>query len=926
MPINFQTSFIQPVLAELDAGKVRNATDWAKLITRYYVATIKTGAPQGIPFTLPAPALLGAAYPIGNTFYNTIDAKSRFMENIIKAYFLTEELKVQKGGIKGLIQTGKQLALRARELKTQIKSILDQIKQTTRELKELPQTLTELYEIIRDDISQKIKEVQQLGEALNNFILESNNPSYEDIFRNEINLINNIKNFNYGFDLQTLQQLTTLLSLTDTTTAQINSRLTDASAFKAYITQTLTGITKQLFELVNTAVSPVQYLTTYQQLAQTNSRAKIIYEKLKRIEYVEKKVQPKLIKLENDLKDRKNQLENRVQLKIDEVKKDIEERIKELEKRRGDGKDSFYKKAKKTLGDYKKKYKEVLKEKQQKIKKYINIGRSAISVVNKASSIVLGVEQEIQNIKDRVQTISDDATDANKQLIEEFTKESGLSEVSNILTQLVVENKLNAQQVKELLLGKSAVVAQYYNQLVSLVDKDIPSLLNEIRDTPRQQKAIERKKETSFIEFYNFYKYNFRPQVTNLDEIIKRKTNELKKSVEEKIDGSKQDLTQFGINLIPVKSDKEDKTTKKLELEEKKRLIEDKKKKLKRVKDYIRCGKLVTQGATQLGKNFSEGQYFYSKNQQAITRIADGYFDFKSIAKNQNQIQAILQKKKKFNSRLQDLALIENLIFAVLTIVNEVKSDPNFFNTWKTNVLDNITDNNKLTIIQTLGEVLNGTVTNPKDILDLANKLTYSINQDIEIIRNIATVEQRYTQKALQLANRIAQSKTTVGEYFKYYIVPEIQGTKSVVMFLFNTMDSTKSSLVTYVNKFIDDAQQEIRNIIRTKKEKIIEDNKQGLDKLKEKAVNVKAGLMGLTFSLATRTLWSGATWIGPTGTIFTVTSIGPFKPIKAQVAGGASALITEIARGFETQLKVLTGTYSNPGVGIPPAPFIGYK
>ena len=84
MPINFEATFTQPLLAEIDAGRIRSASDWARLVTKYYVATIKTGLPNGIPPTLPSPAQLGAPYAMGNTFYNTIDSRSRLMENIIK--------------------------------------------------------------------------------------------------------------------------------------------------------------------------------------------------------------------------------------------------------------------------------------------------------------------------------------------------------------------------------------------------------------------------------------------------------------------------------------------------------------------------------------------------------------------------------------------------------------------------------------------------------------------------------------------------------------------------------------------------------------------------------------------------------------------------------------------------------------------------
>jgi uncharacterized coiled-coil DUF342 family protein len=926
MPINFEATFVQPVLAELDAGRIKNASDWARVITRYYVNTIKTGAPTGIPFTLPSPAALGAPYPIGNTFYNTIDAKSRLMENIIKAYFLTEEIKIQRSGIKGLLQTIKQLLQKGKELKRQIKSTVDQIKQVKKELQELPATLSELYASITEEIQTKIQQVTELGTSIDNFILQTNDPSLRNLFANEIYLIDTIKNFKFDFSLQTLQKITMLTTSTDTAVTQLGDRFRNEQALKAYATQTLTTIVKDLFQLVNTAVSPAQYISVYSQLASTNSRARLIYEMLKRIEFFEKKLQPKLIKLEKKLQDKKDQLEKRVNNKIEELKKDVQSRAEELAKRKGDGKDTFFKNAKKTLTDYRKKYKEEFDKKRKTIKKYTTISKLSLKIFNKSSAIILGIEAEINKIADQVDTVSDDAVDSNKQIIQEFTKEAGLEQIANLLTQLVVDNKLNAMAVKELLTTKSAVVANYYNQLKSIAEQDIPALFDEIRNTPKQERAIEQEKETSFLNVYDYYKYTVKPKIRKLDEYVKKKIEEQRKLIEEKIDASKEDLTDFGINLIPVKSDSEDIKTKKLELEEKKRLIEDKKKKLQTIKKKIACGKQLAQGSSTLIKNISQGDYSYSKNEIAINQIADGYFDYKSIGQNPNQLSVLLEKKKKFKQRMNDLSIIDGLLLGIRSLVAEIKADPQFFKNWDEKVLSEITDNRKITTFQTLGQILDGTITNPKDIIEAANKLSYSIIQDRDLVNNIASVEKRYTQKTIQLFKRIGESETPAGEYFKYYLVPELEGSKSITLFLFSQLETVKNNIESYVNKFIDDAKVEIKRYIDKRKQKIIEDNKESLDKLKEKAVNVKAGVMSLTFSLATRILWSGATWVGPTGTIFTVVSIGPFKPMKAQVAGGASALVREMARGFETQLKILTGTYSNPGAGITPIPFVGYS
>lgn len=924
MPINFESTFTQPILAELDAGKIKSASDWAKVVTKYYVATIKTGLPSGVAVTLPAPSLSGAPYPIGNTFYNTIDAKSRVMENIIKAYFLVEEIKVQKAGIRGLTQTIKQLVIKSKILKSQIKSTTQQIKQVSKELKDLPVTLNELYSSISQEIKDKVKETGDLIKAIDDFGIQSNNtPVIRTLFADELRLIQDIQTFEFKFDTATLQKIAVLLSATDVRVSEINLRTSSSSAFKAYITQRITVLVKSLYELTNTAVYPTQYIAYYRDLSYTNSRAKLIYEKLKRIEFFEKKLQPTLKKLEEDLDSKRRQLTDRVELKIEDLKKDLSKRLEDLAARQGEGKITSFKKAKKTLTEYRKKYKDEVKNKQALIKKYSNIARSLTAIITKSTAILLGVVREINLIEQQATDVQLDI-DREKQLISQFVTQNNLTEIANILTLLVVNGNITTQTIKQYMQRDSAVAARYYNELMVLINTDLATLLSEIYGTPKQQKAVAQQQTTTFLTFYNLYETKFKPQLNKINEYLTDKTRDVKKSIEEKLDSSKKDIKDFAINLIPVKSDVEDKKTKKLTVEEKLRLLKDKREKLSRVRQYLVCSKQVIQGSTMLVKNISNNQFGYSKNEQAITKIADGYFNFKSIAKTDSQIEGILQKKQQFKERTQDLSIVEGLMLGISSLVSEIKSDPGFIQTWKVGVLDNIKDNTRLATLQALGDVLVSGIT-IKDANMLVNKLTYSVIQDRNTIQNIAAIEQRYTLKAVQLFNRLGESNTRAGAYFKN-LTSKLQGTNSIIIYLLNEVSSNQNKILTYLDKFIEDAKSEIENLINEKKEKIISDNKQALDKLKEKSFNVKAGVMSLTFSLATRALWSGATWIGPTGTVFTAISVGPFKPIKAKSTDGASAMVREMARGFETQLKILTGVYSNPGVGITPIPFIGYS
>jgi len=925
MPINFELTFTQPILAELDAGRIKSASDWAKVITKYYTATIKTGLPNGVAVTLPAPALQGAPYPINPIFYNTIDTKSRLMENIIKAYFLVEEIKVQKAGVRGLAQTIKQLTIKARLLKSQIKSTAQQIKQISKELKELPTTLTELYTSISAEIKNKIKETGELIKAIDDFgVVQANNlPAIRALFVDEIKLIEEIQNFEFSFNISTLQKIALLLSATDTRIAEIDSRTSSESAFKAYILQRITTLIKSLYELTNTAVSPTQYITYYQELSYTNARAKLIYEKLKRIEFLQKNLEPELKKLEDKLENKKRELVDRIELKVDELKKDLSKRLEDLAAKRGEGKAESFKKAKKTLSDYRKKYKDEIKNKKALIKKYTTIVTSLANIVAKSTAILLGVLGEINKIKQQTTDIQLDI-EQQKQLVNQLAIQNNLTEISDTLTLLVVNSNISAQTIKQYLQTDSLVATRYYNQLLTLINTDIASLLGEIYNTPKQQKSIAQQETTNFLAFYNLYETKFKPKLNKISKYIEDQTMDIKKSVEEKFDASKKDISDFAINLIPVKSDIEDKKTKKLTVEEKSRLIKDKRQKLSTVRRYLVCSKQLIQGSTIVIKNITNDEYSYSKNEQAITKIADGYFNFKLIGKSDSQVQGLLEKKQRFKERMQELSIVDGLILGITSLVDEIKANPNFTQDWKTQVLDNIKDNTQLTIFKTLGDLVNSDL-QIKDIRSIANKLTYSLVQDRNTIQDIARLEQRYTLKTIQLFNRLGQADNRIGIYFKN-LASKLQGSDSIILYLLREMLNIQNEAMSYLNKFIDDAKSEIQTKIADRRDKIIEDNKKALDKLKEKAVNVKAGVMSLTFSLATRALWAGASWVGPTGTVFTVSSIGPFKPIKARSTDGASVMVREIARGFETQLKILTGIYSNPGVGITPIPFVGYS
>jgi hypothetical protein len=927
MPINFEATFTQPLLAEIDAGRIRSASDWARLVTKYYVATIKTGLPNGIPPTLPSPAQLGAPYAMGNTFYNTIDSRSRLMENIIKAYFLTEEIAIQKGGIKGLAQTIKQYVAKAKIIKATIKTTINQLEAITKEISDLPKTITELYNILQEQVQQELDEIASLVTSIDDFKLQANNPNFDIIFAQELDLVNSIRNFEFKLNLETLQQLNTLLSGLDSRLKALSSNVDSNAAFKRYIIQKITTTTTNILQLVNTVISPTEYINFYNSLAQTNQRAKIIVEKLKKIEFVKQKLEPKQRKLEAKIKAKRKELVDKVESKIDQLKADLKIRAEELAKKKSEGKDAQYKKAAKTLKEYRSKYEAKVKEKQATIKKYRSIIKQLNLVFVKGTTIVLGVVDEI---KTTVASIEQDIASTTYRLedeiqtLQEFLNNNNLQSIANQLTLILTNAKISAQQFIVLLKQKNAVVKSYLNQIYTLFDKDIPVLLNLINNTQNQTTVRDTDDDPSFLTFLNFYEKKVQPLINKIKKYIEKQTAKIKKSIDEVIDKGKQDLTEYAINLLPVKSDVEDIKAKKLAIEEKKRLIADKRAKLKKIRSYVVQVRQIVRGSTALVNNLSQGIILYSRNQQAITDISNGYFGYKSIDQPPSRIRAIEKQKRQFTNRLQDLQIVEGLVMGINLLIEDIKSNPSFLQDWKTQVVDNIKDQTQLQIFEKLGTIFTTPINNPIELIDIVDQLTYAIAQDRTIVQNIKQLEKRYIRKAARAFGTLGASKTKAGEYFKG-LADKLNGDISLIALLLKELGFKYSSVSAYIDKFTADIKKEVNDAINTKLAKIEEDNKKSLDTLKEKKVNIKAQIMSITFGLATRALWSGATWFGPTATQFTVISIGPFKPIKGKVEGGASAMIREMATGFENQIKILTGVYANAPAGIAPIPFVGY-
>ena len=331
MPYNFEATFVQPLLTKLDNGLIKGSEDWADAITKAYIATIKTGLPQGTPLTLPAPGLNPTApppYPLGVSGFTTADTRSKQMYTLIHAYFYAKELKLDKGSIEGLAQTVKQLIQKLKTRTEQVKSLIEQANNIRKELAQLPQTIGEISQDLKDEIKQRFNDLKSTIDALMNFKLQMGDVDFNRVFAQELQIIDTLKNFDLT-NINGLRSLVLFLSeygkRVNTTLAAIN----DADLFKNYLRDKLKVVVEEFVELAKGAVDPTIILAFLSQLASDRARLEKVVTKIKKLDVVVRFLKPKLVALTKRKEEKIKEIKEKIQKKIVDLQKKLQERIQE---------------------------------------------------------------------------------------------------------------------------------------------------------------------------------------------------------------------------------------------------------------------------------------------------------------------------------------------------------------------------------------------------------------------------------------------------------------------------------------------------------------------------------------------------------------------------------------------------------------------
>ncbi len=161
--MNWKVTFSEPILAELSAGRIGDARDWADVITKNYVNTIRTGTAQSFPSALPAPGLNPLApppFPLLQTPLQPSTKRVKAFNTIIYAYFASKDLALTKEAVKQLAKDIKDIINQIKTAQQEVRTLIEEIKLVREELKQLPEVIKEILGEIQAEIDFQKNEIK----------------------------------------------------------------------------------------------------------------------------------------------------------------------------------------------------------------------------------------------------------------------------------------------------------------------------------------------------------------------------------------------------------------------------------------------------------------------------------------------------------------------------------------------------------------------------------------------------------------------------------------------------------------------------------------------------------------------------------------------------------------------------------------------
>jgi hypothetical protein len=519
---NFLQSFGKRLAKDLENGRYGSADDFARGITKHYMASIKLNAPNpaGIAPTLPAPAFQGAPAPVGPTLaYIPPQPRQKLFYNVVKAYYVGKELSQGKADVKELARDVKLVVESIRRTKREIQDLDNKVKNVQKEIKQLKEDLQNVIPEVKKFIQSKIDLLKELfaevrltvdrikqaraqfGSTGVTFNTTGSSVSYTDtsgqvrtisrenyentlnfdtLIQEELDDLNFIKNlkikpsFKLGEVQESLTSVINLINKSSTIVRKYQNRFSTEANLRVYIRKKVATALRELFDVVNGLLAPEKFIRIWKDLLRVPRFQRI------------GKIILRIIDKNVILKAKKKQLIAWINLKkkvvMDQLKKKLDtfkEKLKEkgqyvATRLIGKSNDTKFKeqlRASKTVKDTVKKVKRTIKLITNWIKYIDRVMRSIIQLMEKVFGIQQGINKVINESKQLAERVKNKFKQIENsiQQAKEPSARQAREDLLNVNLAELEQNFVNGVPPAQNLVKKIGAGAPFVNQLLTLI-------------------------------------------------------------------------------------------------------------------------------------------------------------------------------------------------------------------------------------------------------------------------------------------------------------------------------------------------------------------------------------------------------------------------------------------------------------------------
>ena len=738
MPINFELTFTQPLLLDLQNAKFADVQDYANAITKYYVNTIETGMPIGIPPTMPSPAALGAPVPVGTGPTDAFkapysDPKKSLFNEAVFGYFNAKDLVIAKGSLA--------------QKKTQLESILRKAEYQTKLLENKVRTINELKERVKTvpaDIKNTIEGIKELFRVFIDQIVNVKadilgftpeqislekidlKAEFAEKFPDEAKIIDSLININFSKPQEAINAIQTANTYFNKVNANVKSSVKafedfDASQQKDYVKARLTQIISKIFKLVNGILLPESLGALILDLKKRGERfddkalraltiASVASERLGVIKFI---VEPEIKKLENFIKNKKinikqelNKGKAAIQEAIQKKAKEVAEKNAKKPKKGPSTKKKWLKLQGEKVNEFKKENEDFVKTTAKNIQTLKGIITKSTALVNSGLKIKDDVITIVEDLKvdfektkegfEKTQDsfsnldLSGDSRKTTSADLRRYFNDHGAGELARVIEPIANSLSLSFLDVKkvvektdkkyDLLVDSLIALEEQYDDLENEAKKlaNLPQINR--KNTKKVKKTRTPKKQLARL------KNNILVVIEKLDKFLKKIeafTRKQIKKVESYIKKQEIKLRTFAekieiaiINSLPIPTEKESAQTKKEAAEEKKSIIAANKVRVEQAIEKGKAAALMGTNAVQLGTNITEGKLSAADNEPLLKKISAARFDFFTIGVDSKSSAYKYQEteKKVMDKEIATLHELDTYVSIILVMASDVKA------------------------------------------------------------------------------------------------------------------------------------------------------------------------------------------------------------------------------------------------------------